>query len=407
MAEPLTAAPPRRGWTGWPAAVRIGILYLASRAVTTVFFVIAAALSGTDSRFGADATVGTLAMGWDAWWYWIVAATGYPADLPVTADGLVAENAWAFLPVYPFLASGLSVVLGAWPVAAVTISLAAGYGAAFVLYRMLRLRLDRGAATWAVLFFCAGPLAGLFQVAYAESLFLLLLFLALYLVMRRRYGWLYLLVPIMGFTRPGILAFSLFLALFGIHRWFRRRTETLPAREVVHIVVLGLLAAGVGFAWQGIAAVATGDPGAYLDTELAWRRNWLVDPAPFFVPFEGFVTASSLWPALWGWPTPLGFLVLGVLVSGTAAALLFLPAVRRLGIEIRLWSASYLLYLLAVFFPQSSLFRLLVPVSPLWGAFAVPRSPVWRAGVLLAGLVGQWWWVYNMYALANMPWQVP
>ena len=407
MAEPLTAAPPHRGWAGWPAAVRIGILYLASRVVTTGFFLVAAELSGPASRFGPDATVGTLAMGWDAWWYALVAGTGYPTELPLTADGLVAENAWAFLPVYPVLASALSVVLGAWPVAAVTISLAAGYGAAFVLYRMLRLRLDRAAATWAALFFCAGPLAGLFQVAYAESLFLFLLFLALYLVMRRRYGWLYLLIPVMGFTRPGILAFSLFLALFGIHRWFHRRTDALPGREIVHIVVLGLLAAGVGFAWQGVAAIATGVPGAYLDTELAWRRNWLSDPAPFFVPFEGFVTAASFWPSLWGWPAPLGLVVLALLVLGAAAALLFLPAVRRLGIEIRLWSASYLLYLLAVFFPQSSLFRLLVPVSPLWGAFAVPRSPVWRVGVLLAGLVGQWWWIYNMYALANMTWQVP
>ena len=80
---------------------------------------------------------------------------------------------------------------------------------------------------------------------------------------------------------------------------------------------------------------------------------------------------------------------------------------RKLGIEIRLWSASYLVYLLLVFFPQSSIFRLLVPLSPLWGAFAVPRSPVWRVGVLIACLVGQWWWIYNMYALGNSTWQVP
>ena len=68
--------------------------------------------------------------------------------------------------------------------------------------------------------------------------------------------------------------------------------------------------------------------------------------------------------------------------------LLFEPHVRRLGVELRLWSASYLLYLLLVFFPQSSIFRLLVPLSPLWGAFALPRSTAWRIGVLAAGLVG-------------------
>ena len=53
-------------------------------------------------------------------------------------------------------------------------------------------------------------------------------------------------------------------------------------------------------------------------------------------------------------------------------------------------------------------FGLLLPLSPLWGAFAVSRSPVWRGGVLAACLVGQWWWIYNMYALANTAfWTIP
>jgi hypothetical protein len=60
-----------------------------------------------------------------------------------------------------------------------------------------------------------------------------------------------------------------------------------------------------------------------------------------------------------------------------------------------------------VFFPQSSLFRLLVPVSPLFGALAVPRSTAWRVGVLMACLAGQWWWIYSMYALANTYYQIP
>jgi hypothetical protein len=87
--------------------------------------------------------------------------------------------------------------------------------------------------------------------------------------------------------------------------------------------------------------------------------------------------------------------------------LLFEPHVKRLGIETRLWAASYLVYLLAVFFPQSSLFRLLVPLSPLWGAPAIPRSVVWRIGVVTACLLGQWWWIFNMYALGNTYWRIP
>jgi hypothetical protein len=44
---------------------------------------------------------------------------------------------------------------------------------------------------------------------------------------------------------------------------------------------------------------------------------------------------------------------------------------QKLGLELRLWLASYLLYLLAVFFPQSSTFRLLLPLFALAGALAL------------------------------------
>ena len=80
-------------------------------------------------------------------------------------------------------------------------------------------------------------------------------------VQRREYGWLYALIPLMGFTRPGVLAFALFLGLYGIWRWVRRRREPLPMREIVHIVALGLLAVVVGFSWQVIAGVVTGRAG--------------------------------------------------------------------------------------------------------------------------------------------------
>ena len=86
---------------------------------------------------------------------------------------------------------------------------------------------------------------------------------------------------------------------------------------------------------------------------------------------------------------------------------MFEPHVRRLGVEIRLWTASYLLYLLAVFLPQSSLFRLLLPLTPLTGALAQPRSTAWRIGVLIACLVGQWWWIWNVYGLGTEFWHIP
>jgi hypothetical protein len=400
----LTAA---RRWARLPLALRIAVVYLAARAVTTVFFLDAASVSTSLSRFGADPGLGSFVVGWDAQWYWIVADYGYPTTLPLTDGGTVAENAWAFMPVFAYLAKALGLLLGSWGAGALVVSFASGYAACLVLHRLLRPRVGGSAAMWSVTFFAAGPLAALFQVGYAESLFLLLLFLALDVVARRRYAWLYLLVPVMAFTRPGVLAFALYLALHGIVRWVGRRSEPLRIVHVVHIVIAGLLAAACGFAWQVIAAIATGVPDAYLSTELAWRRLWITGGVDGFVPFEGWVQASQFWFRVWGMPPSWGPVVLVLLVAAAGAALLLVPAVRALGVELRLWSASYLLYLLAVFFPQSSTFRLLLPLSPLWGAVATPRSRWWRLGVLAACLLGQWFWIHEMYGLGNTFWQVP
>ena len=94
-------------------------------------------------------------------------------------------------------------------------------------------------------------------------------------------------------------------------------------------------------------------------------------------------------------------------IAYVGALAYFVPQVKRLGVEIRLWSASYLVYLLLVFFPQSSTLRLLMPLTPLWGALAVPRSRTYRWGMLGLCLVAQWLWIVSMYGIASTYYQVP
>lgn len=405
MAQRVLSAPAERMRRA-PVALQVAAVYVLARVVTTLFFVAATQLATPDSRFGPDPTLGSFILGWDAQWYWLIAENGYPSELPRGDDGLVTTNQWAFMPVYPAIARVIGLPFGQYGAGALIVSLVAGYLAALVLHRLMRDRIDAAAAMWAVVFFVSGPLAALFQVGYAESLFLLWLMCALWCVTNRRFAWLYVLIPLMGFTRPGVLAFSLFLALYGVWRWLRRRHDALRTVEVVHVVALGLLAAAVGFAWQFVAGAVTGEPEGYLETELSWRRGWTGESGGF-VPFDGFVQAAAIWFRIWGQPGWWGYVALGLLLATVTAVLLLSRSVRRLGMELRLWSASYLLYLLAVFFPQSSLFRLLLPLAPLYGALALPRSTAWRIGVLVAGLAGQWWWIYNMYALGNTFYQIP
>ena len=93
-----------------------------------------------------------------------------------------------------------------------------------------------------------------------------------------------------------------------------------------------------------------------------------------------------------------------------AVVLLFLtPGVRALGIETRLWSASYLVYAALVLFPQSSTFRLLLPIAPLVaGALAAPRLlRSSRILMLIVFAVLQFWWIHAMYGYGNTYYLVP
>ncbi|MEK6345434.1 MAG: hypothetical protein V4737_16595, partial [Curtobacterium sp.] len=61
-----------------------------------------------------------------------------------------------------------------------------------------------------------------------------------------------------------------------------------------------------------------------------------------------------------GWPAALA-IPLGL---AAIAFLVWMPAARRVGLELRLWVVAYVVYLLAVFFPQSSTWRILMPIAP-------------------------------------------
>ena len=152
-------------------------------------------------------------------------------------------------------------------------------------------------------------------------------------------------------------------------------------------------------AWPAIAWLVTGSVTAYTDTELAWRASYVGYGE--LVPFTSWVQGASFWI-----PGPLGLVVLGVVVVGFFASL-FLPSVRRLGGTLRIWLASYGLYLLAVFFPQSSTFRLLIPLFPLAGALAQPRSRSYRIVLVLVSIIGQGVWIYYCWWVDGYDWTPP
>lgn len=398
----LTAVRVRYRLTPW--WVRVIAVFVLSRLVTTSLVLILASVQGPNPWTGASPDYFSFASMWDGRWYEIIAGWGYPSELPVDAEGHIGENAWAFMPVYPLLVKMLMNVSGLpWAPSAVVISVAAALGTALLFYRIMIRVLDAGSALFAVALFCFAPLSPLMQFAYAESLYLFLLALALLLLMERRYALLFPVIAVMALTRPSGLAFALALGLHVLYRWFTRSRDPFPVRERVVAASVALFSAVMGIAWLLAAAVATGDLMAYTDTELAWRSAYIGHQE--LLPFTPWFQSALWWigPEHGPW---LGPLVVLLLVGGFAA-LMFTPAVRRLGVDLRLWIASYALYLLAVFFPQSSTFRLLMPLFPLLGALAVPRSPVYRASLLIVGVVLQWGWLLIGWGVDGRDWTPP
>lgn len=390
---------PRVRWRLMPWWAKVVLVYGGARAVTTVFVLVLASVQEANPWTGASPGYFEYANLWDARWYELILLGGYPSDLPVNDSGHVAENAWAFLPLYPVLARVVMWFGAPWNVASVVVAAAAGLGAALVFHRLMSRFLEPDRALFAVALFCVAPVAPIMQFGYAESLGFLWLALALLLLVDRRYGWLFPVIALWSFTRPGALAFALTLGLHWAWRWFRRDREPFPAPDRVLAASVAVFAGLAGLAWPAIVWMATGDIRGYTDTELAWRSAYIGFEE--LVPFTAWFQAGDWWLG-----QPLGTIAVVALILGFAL-LVASPAARRLGLDIRLWSVSYALYLLAVFFPQSSTFRILAPLFPLLGALALPRARWYRWGVVIAFLVLQIGWLLICWGIDGLDWTPP
>lgn len=391
-------------WRLVPWWLRITVVYALSRVLTTVLMSGFARIQTANSFTVQHPSYLSFASIWDGAWYRVIAATGYPSTLPVDAAGHVTENAWAFMPAYPFTVRALMTVTGAsFEFVAVWVSLLAGWGAALVFRRLMGRFLDPTRATFATVLFCVAPVSVMFQVAYAEAMGLLLLLLALLLLVQRRFWAMLPVVLLLGITRPTGLAFSLLMVLFVLVGVLRpallRMPERLTLRTAVPPTVVAVVSGLVGLAWPAIAWAVTGVPRAYTDTELAWRSSYIGWGE--LVPFTPWVQGFGWW-----FRQPAGTILLVVVLVGFAAVV-FQPAARRIGLELRLWGVAYLVYLLAVFFPQSSTWRILLPIAPLLGVVALPRSRVYRVATVVLAVVLQWTWLYFCWWVDGYDWTPP
>ncbi|HKU34816.1 MAG TPA: hypothetical protein VJP90_04625 [Paenarthrobacter sp.] len=382
----------------WPWWVQVALVYVAARLVSAAIFVAAAIHQGTNPWFPPAPDYWNFITIWDGRWYQRAADGGYPSELPVDQNGVVKENTWAFYALFPFLARGVGAITGLGTLQSLTaIAMVAGLFAALVIFKLFREVTGRRAALWGVVFVSTFPISPILQVPYAESLNLLLLAASLLLVVRRRYLLAVPVVVLMCFSRPTGVPFAAMLGLLLLWRLWKRFGPTRQDDDATSIRSLWSLAAltvvtgAAALAWPVIAWAVTGDPAAYTRTETAWRGDELVPFKPWFD------TGRMLFGPVLGVFAPFVFAGLFVL------AMISKP-VRALGTELRLWCASYMGYLLVFLHPQTSTFRMLLPLFPLaLGAALLSKSKAYRSTVVVMFLLLQIVWVVWLWAWAQLP----
>ena len=320
---------------------------------------------------------------------------GYPDQLPVDPAGRVLENAYAYPPLYPMLVRLLMVVTRLdFTIAGPIVSLACGAGAMVLVYKLVADTAGRRAGALTVVLLCAYMSAPVFEIAYSESLTLLLVCGALWYLGRRRYPVVALALVLLALTRPVGLAVALVVLVHGLMRYRNRSEEPFAMRDrlwVFGVAGLGALLAGL---WPLCVALMTGRPNGYLET----MATWVNDRS----------RALSAWLSFaWQRAGVLG--LLGIVLGGmTCAWLVRRKGAREWSVEVRAWAWAYPLFLLVATGPGSSSIRYGMLAFPLLWPFvertkkgAERRVQLAFVVVLVAlGLVAQWYWISD-YLIAT------
>lgn len=381
-------------------------LYAACRVVSTAILLVVLQRQVPSGMTGGESdpvTYFPFTALWDGQWYQIIATEGYPDHVPRSEDGRAAQNPWAFYPLFPFAARALMAVTGLeFPAAGSTIALLCGFAAAVLMGLLLRERIGDAAALVVVVLWASFPASVTLQLAYTESLAMLLLVGYLYALSRERWLVAAGVAVLVGLARPIAVPLGVVTLVALWLRW-RVRAER-PIRPGEYAAGLASLVgcAVAGFLWPVIAWWGTGESSAYTDTMGAWRGSGAVEP---FVPWLGM--SRYVFGETWG---PVWLVVVPVVIVALVAG----PWAARLGAELRTWSVAYPAYLAAVLDPFTSIFRYLIPLFPLLAvmvgaAGADRRGSVWprllvrAVPLLVLFVVGQYYWTDILWRYVPSP----
>ncbi|MCP3426086.1 hypothetical protein NBM05_08735 [Rothia sp. AR01] len=101
---------------------------------------------------------------------------------------------------------------------------------------------------------------------------------------------------------------------------------------------------------------------------------------------------------------PFGPVVLLALLGAFVLAMRSRAVTTSLSLPLRLWCGAYVVYLLVFLFPQTSTFRLLLPLFPLAAPLAaVSESRAYRVLLLVGAALGQIVWAGWLWHWHELP----
>lgn len=319
---------------------------------------------------------------WDGQWYWSIAELGYRSA--AEDSSIAAQWAWAFPPGYPKTVAAVMHVSGlSFPAAAVIVSLVAGAVASVLLYRLAEHHVGPLGAAGLVAVTNSFVTAPLLQVAYSESLALVLLLWTLLCLRSDRYWWACVPAAVLGFVRVVTPPLAVVAIIVALNRWHTsgRRPDR---NHLVPLLIFCTVCLLSTFSWSTLAGLLT-------KGQLANRPLVMLELAPLG------------WFGWWATNLPLGFalLMLGV----TSLGLIAWKMRHQWGPEMSTWAFVYPVFVLGVTPISSGILRYLLLAFPIGLLLVGGRdtSSSKRAALVglacLVGLSAQVLWVrYGLLA---------
>jgi hypothetical protein len=247
----------------------------------------------------------------------------------------------AFFPLFPFLITCISRVLGSWSYLLVgtILSNAALFGALWVIYHLISRHVSDTIARRTLLYLCIFPTAFFFFAAYNESLYLLLA-AGTFLALERERWW---LAGLLGLLAALTRSIGIFLIVPYLYELCARRERTLAHLPAILKSLLPCILIPLGTGIYALYCWRTfGSPLAFAAVQSHWGRqtSW---------PWVGIL--HELGALFWHNPQPFGSANQATMILNLSATCgligLIIAGWRKLPKSYSLWMSACLVFMLA------------------------------------------------------------